>query len=719
MEQKPTNSLISSVDRNQIQSISNTVPIKQKSNDSATDSKVKKSIKKSPACAQCRRRKIGCDRQRPFCANCLKYHKETCNYPEDDIEAFNEYLSRPVQHRAPHVDQTATKTIKIKDNNMKSNGNRVNIEGITATKFNNDMTGTVPNIGNMSNKFSIQKFPMVPISTQNAPMNTNESLSRSSTMTPIQTVPFSQPNKGSMIQNTPIMKLEQSQVQQQQQLQQPQQPKFHKVDNVPIYEPPTIIPPQMPMPVSNSASAISLSPTLFMDLPRVSKPKKHSHHNTMNIKNNVVPSGPKITLEAIGAFNTKRHMLELNRIKEIEQRSMPFVNNETNQNNILQSTYDQKDIYLEEMKHLKYQFIELQKQRDILIQRKISSGILKRHNFSIPIPEAIVDIEQIVIPADDDSSTKKNSYLGNVSENEILTVVNLHSGSTLKLKDPLIVRDTPNSILTSNFIINRDPYLIKYYKIMENYIMINHNQQFMVLKSGQINDLKKIMNNTREETTLLGRLIEILCEKIKNETNGELNYFILSLIGVDKMTIDEFQKMILLQCERTFTQIDNYINDLVKFGSMLIILLFQIRINRIGIEAELEVLNMKLGFIDITLQVLKNQEILNNDSDVTKFYYLRNVYHELLEDGNNFNTNDEDIYLINSVSSNELKFEIYRNYINRNLFSGTVPFLIDLETIKSTISGCNNISYKLKEIKNWEIEIEILSLIHISEPTRH
>lgn len=701
MEQKPTNNLISVVDHNQIQSFSNNVSVPQQPNESP-DSKVKKSTKKSPACAQCRRRKIGCDRQRPFCANCLKYHKERCNYPEDDIEAFNEYLSRPVQHRTPHVDHTTTKPIKVKETK-------------TAPKPNTDTTAAnTQTIGNMSNRFSVQKFPMVPPpTTQSIPAGSHELISRSTTMTPIQTVPFTQPNKSSLISNTPIMKLDQSQgpPQQQQQQQQPQPVKFHKVDNAPIYEPPTIIAPQPPVSVSHSASAISLSSTVFMDSPKVTKPKKHSHHSAMNVKGNPVSTGPKITLEAIGAFNTRKHMLELNHIKDIEQRSMPFVNNDNIQINILQSTYEQKDIFLKEMKHLKYQFIELQKQRDVLIQQKIANGILKKRNFSIPIPKAIVDTEQIIIPDEDAPGRKKNSYLGNVNVNEILSVVNLHNNSTVKLKDPLIVTDTPNSVFTSNFIINRDPYLIKYYKIMESYIMINHNQQFMLLKNEQINELRKIMNNTTDETTLLLRLIEILCQKIKNETNGEFNYFMLSLMDVKKMTINEFQEMIIMQCEKTFKQIDNYIHDLVKFGSMLIILLFQVRINHIGIDAELEVLNMKLGFIDLTLQGIKNQQILNNDSEVTKFYYLRNVYHEYLENGNNFITNDEDVYLINNVSLSEIQFEIYRNYINRNLFVGMVPVLIDLDTLKSTISKYENISYKLKEIEIWEIEFNILQNI--------
>ncbi|SSD61675.1 uncharacterized protein SCODWIG_03436 [Saccharomycodes ludwigii] len=38
--------------------------------------------KRTPACAQCRKRKIGCDRARPMCGNCVKYGKTDCFYPE-------------------------------------------------------------------------------------------------------------------------------------------------------------------------------------------------------------------------------------------------------------------------------------------------------------------------------------------------------------------------------------------------------------------------------------------------------------------------------------------------------------------------------------------------------------------------------------------------------------------------------------------------------------
>lgn len=39
-------------------------------------------MKKPPACVQCRRRKIGCDRGKPICGNCLKNGKMDCFYPD-------------------------------------------------------------------------------------------------------------------------------------------------------------------------------------------------------------------------------------------------------------------------------------------------------------------------------------------------------------------------------------------------------------------------------------------------------------------------------------------------------------------------------------------------------------------------------------------------------------------------------------------------------------
>lgn len=39
-------------------------------------------MKKPPACAQCRKRKIGCDRAKPICGNCRRSNYPTCFYPD-------------------------------------------------------------------------------------------------------------------------------------------------------------------------------------------------------------------------------------------------------------------------------------------------------------------------------------------------------------------------------------------------------------------------------------------------------------------------------------------------------------------------------------------------------------------------------------------------------------------------------------------------------------
>ena len=39
-------------------------------------------MRKPPACVQCRRRKIGCDRAKPMCGNCVKTGKINCFYPD-------------------------------------------------------------------------------------------------------------------------------------------------------------------------------------------------------------------------------------------------------------------------------------------------------------------------------------------------------------------------------------------------------------------------------------------------------------------------------------------------------------------------------------------------------------------------------------------------------------------------------------------------------------
>ena len=63
-------------------------------------------IKKLPACAQCRKRKVGCTRERPECSNCLK-RGDRCCYPESLDGRFTEILGESGRTNRVHKAATA------------------------------------------------------------------------------------------------------------------------------------------------------------------------------------------------------------------------------------------------------------------------------------------------------------------------------------------------------------------------------------------------------------------------------------------------------------------------------------------------------------------------------------------------------------------------------------------------------------------------------------
>ena len=60
-----------------------------------------KKQRRSPACAQCRRRKIGCDRGRPMCSNCIRLRRPQCSYPDGEVgyASIAESELRPLSDR--------------------------------------------------------------------------------------------------------------------------------------------------------------------------------------------------------------------------------------------------------------------------------------------------------------------------------------------------------------------------------------------------------------------------------------------------------------------------------------------------------------------------------------------------------------------------------------------------------------------------------------------
>lgn len=66
-------------------------------------------MKKPPACVQCRKRKIGCDRAKPICGNCLRNGKNDCFYPDvpgvyvQSSSATNSAASQSLLHSNPEL----------------------------------------------------------------------------------------------------------------------------------------------------------------------------------------------------------------------------------------------------------------------------------------------------------------------------------------------------------------------------------------------------------------------------------------------------------------------------------------------------------------------------------------------------------------------------------------------------------------------------------------
>lgn len=81
-----------------------------------------KKVKKPPACQQCRRRKIGCDRGKPICGNCLKQGKTDCFYPKVPGGASADYTSLNGQVGQLPTDFTKAKFTVDKSSKSKQSG---------------------------------------------------------------------------------------------------------------------------------------------------------------------------------------------------------------------------------------------------------------------------------------------------------------------------------------------------------------------------------------------------------------------------------------------------------------------------------------------------------------------------------------------------------------------------------------------------------------------
>lgn len=73
--------------------------------------------KKTPACRQCRQRKIGCDRNVPMCGNCVKRNLPECTYPERKVGS-----GRPRSSTSTTTRMSKDRNISIRNQTMSRGG---------------------------------------------------------------------------------------------------------------------------------------------------------------------------------------------------------------------------------------------------------------------------------------------------------------------------------------------------------------------------------------------------------------------------------------------------------------------------------------------------------------------------------------------------------------------------------------------------------------------
>lgn len=79
--------------------------------------------KKTPACRQCRQRKIGCDRAKPRCGNCVKRNRQDCIYPEKrygSVETYHNMQNthNTINHNVNYHNHTLIATPMISNGNI-------------------------------------------------------------------------------------------------------------------------------------------------------------------------------------------------------------------------------------------------------------------------------------------------------------------------------------------------------------------------------------------------------------------------------------------------------------------------------------------------------------------------------------------------------------------------------------------------------------------------
>ncbi|GMM54039.1 hypothetical protein DAKH74_006550 [Maudiozyma humilis] len=693
--------------------------------------------KRAPACAQCRRRKIGCDRLKPSCSSCLKFHKEKCLYPDVDPEAFNEYLMQPSPYphmgrRPSNMDIYAQTAIAAGMNGMPT---LADLEPYGSS--NNNSTTSIPSIApSATNKqsatFNVHPQQPAAAAAKNLQQGKMMQVIQPSTTPVTSSAPSSAGRTGSFsiapnttiplqtMQTGPYMSAAQSMQQSHQQSKfrnsvkaenshvmvkphiQQQPIKIHKAQNTPVYEPPSIIP------SNTSVEFVRTKATTT----------KRNHHG----KHNAVIPKVSVSLEQIGAFNTWEHMMQLN--KEMDRKSKTFTPRDELpvEFGVMKSSGKQKDIYLKEMQHLTERLMELQRQREASMP---SNKVQKKHGKS-----ARSALSQQSDSANGDSRTPSHSQTINSSQStDILSIVNLHTRVSSFGKSELLIKDTPNSPFTINFLVNRDNFLTNYYSNLQTFIIMNYKNQLTQFKQKQFNEVNKRMGNAPEEKDLLRRLIEKLTKSLDDEDVVRPTLFMQYLGSVVNNTAGSFdvrnlRELIFGQFDKTYGTPGpaNYLSEVAKFGTLLIILLYCVVINNVGSAPVIEVLKRKISYILDEVKSVTNRDVLIHNSSVLRLLTVRSFFHDMVEDFDELNDVDvdEEVYLVkwgghrdddesrDGNSGAALCYAVFRNYMNRHISKGALPSMLTFEELRESAEDQPFAAEAVSEIALWQAEVAIL-----------
>lgn len=671
--------------------------------------------KRAPACAQCRRRKIGCDRLKPSCTSCIKFHKERCIYPDDDPEAFNQYIMQPTTHpyqtrRPSNLDIYTATTIAAGINGMPTGDNDPFRPNSSSSTQSNASTATARN----SAAFNVQ--PQQPASSgktlhQGKMMQviqpTGTGRAGSFSIAPNATIPLQSGQSGPYISAAQSMqqmhqqnkfrnavKVDSSNI-----IMNQQSVKIHKAQNAPVYEPPTIVTPS----VTDSTKTKHVGP----------KRSHHAKHNTGMPKVNV-------SLEEIGSFNTMEHMLHLVKDTERKNNTFPPRSEMPVEFGVMQSTSKQQDIFLKEMRHLRTRLIELQRQNKGSSQNKIHKKPLKSTEASM------VDLQKL--NSDSSRTTSQTQQTGSSQTVDVLSIINLHTRVSNFGKSELLIKDTPNSLFTINFLVNRDNFLTSYYSNLQTFIIMNYKDQLTQFKQKQFNEVNKRMGNAPEEKDLLHRLVEKLTKSLDKENVIKpvlfMQYLGCVLDNIEELDVRKLGDVLFGQFDKTYGTPANYLVEVAKLGTLLIVLLFCMVINNVGSAPEIEVLKRKINYILDEVKSVSNRDLLTQDNSILKLLTVRSFFHDMVEDFDQLNDVDvdEEVYLVKWSTNHDndvLRYAVFRNYMNRHINKGALPSMLTFEEIRESVEGRPFATEAVKEIELWQAEVDILNHIESRGNTTH